>query len=236
MGPSESPYAGGIFSLHIHIPTDYPLAPPKVQFVTKICHPNVRPDGSICIDILKEQWSPALTISKVHHPLASKPSPCIPNFANTCRLQVLLSISSIMMAVPDEATAKYALSLAAAQQHRHLFHSRFPRSRPFSAPPGSGRASMLPAARDQHAPDASPSQHRCTCPDIFLQHATQRAISSRRRIARCPLLSSRLSRRERTAARRSCLNQSSSGPPPPPCPMLKALASTCGNSACRRGG
>ena len=64
IGPAESPYAGGVFSLQIHIPTDYPLAPPKVQFVTKICHPNVKPDGSICMDILKDQWSPALTISK----------------------------------------------------------------------------------------------------------------------------------------------------------------------------
>ena len=73
MGPSESPYAGGLFSLHIHIPTDYPFAPPKVQFVTKICHPNVRPDGSICLDILKDQWSPALTINKARLPATFNP-------------------------------------------------------------------------------------------------------------------------------------------------------------------
>eukprot|EP00005_Dracoamoeba_jomungandri_P004207 CAMPEP_0174258768 /NCGR_PEP_ID=MMETSP0439-20130205/7705_1 /TAXON_ID=0 /ORGANISM="Stereomyxa ramosa, Strain Chinc5" /LENGTH=147 /DNA_ID=CAMNT_0015342399 /DNA_START=61 /DNA_END=504 /DNA_ORIENTATION=- len=65
MGPSESPYQGGVFFLNINFPTDYPFKPPKVQFTSKIYHPNVNSNGSICLDILKEQWSPALTISKV---------------------------------------------------------------------------------------------------------------------------------------------------------------------------
>ncbi len=65
MGPSDSPYSGGVFKLEIFFPVDYPFKPPKMQFVTKIYHPNINPAGLICLDILKQQWSPALTISKV---------------------------------------------------------------------------------------------------------------------------------------------------------------------------
>ncbi|KAI3449244.1 hypothetical protein Pfo_005909 [Paulownia fortunei] len=65
MGPQDSPYAGGVFLVTIHFPPDYPFKPPKVAFRTKVFHPNINSNGSICLDILKEQWSPALTISKV---------------------------------------------------------------------------------------------------------------------------------------------------------------------------
>jgi len=65
MGPSGSPYEGGIFYLKIDFPRDYPFKPPKIIFLTKIYHCNINSSGGICLDILKEQWSPALTISKV---------------------------------------------------------------------------------------------------------------------------------------------------------------------------
>jgi len=65
MGPPDSPFQGGVFFLTIHFPTDYPFKPPKVAFTTRIYHPNINSNGSICLDILRSQWSPALTISKV---------------------------------------------------------------------------------------------------------------------------------------------------------------------------
>eukprot|EP00941_MAST-03F_sp_MAST-3F-sp1_P000572 g572.t1 len=65
MGPSDSPFSGGVFFLNIQFPGDYPFKPPKVMFTTKIYHPNINSSGGICLDILKDQWSPALTISKV---------------------------------------------------------------------------------------------------------------------------------------------------------------------------
>lgn len=61
---SDSPYSGGVFFLSLTFPTDYPFKPPKVSFTTKIYHPNINANGSICLDILRDQWSPALTISK----------------------------------------------------------------------------------------------------------------------------------------------------------------------------
>ncbi len=60
----DSPFQGGLFFLAIHFPTDYPFKPPKVNFTTRIYHPNINSNGSICLDILRDQWSPALTISK----------------------------------------------------------------------------------------------------------------------------------------------------------------------------
>ena len=54
MGPDDSPFQGGVFFLNIHFPTDYPFKPPKFQFVTKIYHPNINSNGSICLDILKD--------------------------------------------------------------------------------------------------------------------------------------------------------------------------------------
>jgi len=65
MGPGSSPYQGGVFFLDINFPTDYPFKPPKVIFRTRIYHCNVNSNGQICLDILKDNWSPALTISKV---------------------------------------------------------------------------------------------------------------------------------------------------------------------------
>jgi len=65
MGPTGSVYEGGVFKLNITFPPNYPFKPPRVKFITSIYHPNINSSGGICLDILKENWSPALTISKV---------------------------------------------------------------------------------------------------------------------------------------------------------------------------
>jgi ubiquitin-conjugating enzyme E2 D/E len=65
MGPTDSPYQGGLFLLDVVFPENYPFQPPRVRFNTKIYHCNINGKGGICLDILKDQWSPALTVSKV---------------------------------------------------------------------------------------------------------------------------------------------------------------------------
>jgi ubiquitin-protein ligase len=59
------PYEGGTWVLTIDFPSDYPFKPPKVRFGTRIYHCNISNDGAICLDILKDSWSPAISISSL---------------------------------------------------------------------------------------------------------------------------------------------------------------------------
>ena len=110
MGPEGSPYSGGVFFLDIHFPVDYPFKPPKVSFTTKIYHCNINSNGGICLDILREHWSPALTISKVLLSICSlltdpnPADPLVPDIANLLKNDIQQHDGTAR-----EWTAKYAM-------------------------------------------------------------------------------------------------------------------------------
>ena len=63
VGPAASVFEGGLFVLAIAVSSEYPFEPPKVKFLTKVWHPNVSSQtGAICLDILKDAWTPAMSL------------------------------------------------------------------------------------------------------------------------------------------------------------------------------
>lgn len=63
-GQKDTPYEDGVFNIMISMPDKYPLKPPIIKYLTKIYHPNIAVNGVICLDILKNHWSPALGITR----------------------------------------------------------------------------------------------------------------------------------------------------------------------------
>ncbi|ESO86130.1 hypothetical protein LOTGIDRAFT_176030 [Lottia gigantea] len=78
LGPGDTIYEGGVFKAELTFPKEYPHRPPKMKFVTEMFHPNIGPDGSVCISILhepgddkygyekaSERWLPVHTVETI---------------------------------------------------------------------------------------------------------------------------------------------------------------------------
>lgn len=64
--PERAPYNKGAFKIEIIFPAEYPFKPPKINFLTKIYHPNVDEKGQVCLPIIAtENWKPATKTTQV---------------------------------------------------------------------------------------------------------------------------------------------------------------------------
>jgi len=64
-GPDGTPYAGGYFRVKFKFTEEFPAAPPKCWFATKIFHPNVGANGEICVNTLKKDWKSTYGIGHI---------------------------------------------------------------------------------------------------------------------------------------------------------------------------
>lgn len=96
-GPPDTPYETGTFVVDIRVPADYPFRPPKMNFITRIWHPNVSSQtGAICLDTLSSNWSPVLTLKSALislQGLLASPEPKDPQDAE---------VASMLIKNPDE--------------------------------------------------------------------------------------------------------------------------------------
>ncbi|RUP44581.1 ubiquitin-conjugating enzyme/RWD-like protein, partial [Jimgerdemannia flammicorona] len=60
-----TPYEGGYFRVKLALGADFPNAPPKAYFVTKIFHPNVSKTGEVCVNTLKKDWKKDLGLAHI---------------------------------------------------------------------------------------------------------------------------------------------------------------------------
>lgn len=63
-GPKDTIYENKKYKIHVQMSSDYPFKPPKIKVLTPIIHPNIY-NGRVCVDILKNNWTPAYTIHTV---------------------------------------------------------------------------------------------------------------------------------------------------------------------------
>jgi len=141
-GPVDTPYEGGLFIVDIKLGVQYPFVPPRMKFITKVWHPNVSSQsGAICLDILKDQWSPALTLKTALlslQALLASPQPDDPQDAVVAK-QYMMD-HGLFRATAAEWTSTYASGTKQNEQVNQMVEMGFSEE--------SARSALLAAGGD----------------------------------------------------------------------------------------
>ncbi|EOY34089.1 Ubiquitin-conjugating enzyme 13 isoform 1 [Theobroma cacao] len=123
IGPPDTLYEGGFFNAIMSFPPNYPNSPPTVKFTSEIWHPNVYPDGRVCISILhppgddpngyelaSERWMPVHTVESIVLSIISMLSS--PNDESPANVEAAVRylISAFACNVPSECLMKLPLT------------------------------------------------------------------------------------------------------------------------------
>lgn len=162
-GPQGSPYEGGVFNINIQLANDYPFSAPKVTFVTRIYHMNISDKGNVCIDILKQNWSPALSLFKVMLSLSSlltdpnPQDPLVPSIATEYSRNRVQHDRTARRWTELYALSSASVSAPTAIVSTSTFSARVPTPISTSMPTTSTSTSTIRASRSSKGKSRAPT-------------------------------------------------------------------------------
>ncbi|KAF7345109.1 Ubiquitin-conjugating enzyme E2 G1 [Mycena venus] len=105
IGPPDTLYEGGFFKARLTFPPEFPLLPPKMRFITPMWHPNIYPDGVVCVSILHapgedqygyedagERWMPVHTVESILVSVISLLSSDTPNTDSPANVEAAIEV------------------------------------------------------------------------------------------------------------------------------------------------